>query len=155
MPQEAGDGRRGIAVHLKRMSERGFREKLAYIREYSGYRIIRTKLALTEIMSSLCFRMRRPIPAFMKSFYLNVYIPEVNARAERNYSPRVYPGIITFFQATAEVERDPRMFWGKLTSEGLDVRMVPAAHKDILVDPIVRELAGKLAAALAEARSGA
>ncbi len=153
VPQEADDGRRGIAVHLKRMSERGFREKLAYIKEYAGYRVIRIKLALAEALSSLCFRMGRPIPAFMKDFYINIYIPEVNARAEKNYSPAIYPGIVTFFQATAEGERDPRMFWGKLTSEGLDVRMVPATHKDILVDPNVKVLAEKLDAALEEART--
>ncbi len=153
VPQESGPARRGILGHVKNISERGFREKIAYIREYSGYRLIKTKLALTELASSICFKMGRTIPSFMKSFYINVYIPEVNARAERSYSPAIYPGIITFFQATAEVERDPRIFWGKLTSEGIDVRVVPATHKDILVDPNVKVLAEKLKAALAEARS--
>ena len=153
MPQESGNGRRGILGHLKNISERGFREKLNYIKEYSGYRLIKTKLLLTKAVSSLCFKLGCSVPSFMKDFYINVYIPEVNARAERNYSPSIYPGLITFFQATAEIDRDPRMFWGKLTSEGLDVRMVPATHKDILVDPNVKVLAEKLDAALLKART--
>jgi thioesterase domain-containing protein/acyl carrier protein len=154
MPQEPGNGRSGILGHLKNISERGFREKLGYIKEYLGYRIVKTKLLLAKAVSSLSFMLGRPIPSFMKDFYINTYLPEVNGRAERNYSPAIYPGLITFFQATAEIDRDPRMFWGKLTSEGLDVRMVPATHKDILVEPNVKVLAEKLDAALEKARRG-
>jgi thioesterase domain-containing protein len=66
----------------------------------------------------------------------------------------VYPGLITFFQATAEIERDPRAFWGKLTSEGIEVIMVPATHKDILVEPNVHVLAEKLRLAVDTAREG-
>jgi hypothetical protein len=153
MPPEPGNARKGILGHMKNISERGFRGRMDYILEHSGYRLIKTKVLLTKVASSLIFKLGRSIPSFMKDFYLNVYIPHMNTRAEREYSPAIYPGLITFFQATAEIERDPRIFWGKLTSEGLDVRMVPATHKDILVDPNVKVLAEKLDAALEKARS--
>ena len=153
VPRESERGRMRILGHLKNISERGFKEKFEYIKEYSGYRLIKTKFWLAKLVSLLIFKLGRPIPSFMRDFYVNVYIPEVNLRAERAYSPAIYPGIITFFQATAEIDRDPRMFWGRLTSEGLDVRMVPATHKDILVDPNVRTLAEKLASALEKVRT--
>ncbi len=70
----------------------------------------------------------------MKEFYVNVFLTTINTRAEKKYRPSIYPGKITFFQATAEVERDPGRFWGNLTSAGIEVHMVPATHMDILVE---------------------
>jgi surfactin family lipopeptide synthetase C len=152
VPRESDKGQKGILFHVKNVTGRGFKEKLAYIREYSGYRVIKTKLALMKVVSSLSFKLGRSVPSFMKDFYINVYLPDVHTRAEREYSPPIYPGRITFFQATAEIDRDPRTFWGTLTSGGLDVRMVPATHKDILVEPNVKVLAETLNAALEKAR---
>jgi surfactin family lipopeptide synthetase C len=145
----------GVMLHLRNLSTRGFKEKLSYIRVYSGYRLIKTMIWLTKITSSLCFRLGRPVPGFLRDFYINVYIPRMHERAERKYAPRVYPGPITFFQATAEVERDPRIFWGRLTSEGIEIIMVPATHKDILVEPNVEVLAEKMKQALEKAREEA
>ena len=87
-------------------------------------------------------------------FYRDHYIPEIHIRAEKRYEPAIYGGIITFFQATAEVDRDPKLFWGKLTSKDIDVEMVPASHRDILVEPNVSVLAEKLRRALEKARLG-
>jgi thioesterase domain-containing protein len=112
-------------------------------------------MALTRIVSRLCFAIGRGVPRFMMDFYINVYIPQMHGKLERQYAPDVYPGLITFFQATAEIERDPRLFWGRLTSEGVEVIMVPASHKDILVEPNVHVLAEKLRAALDASREGA
>ncbi|MDD4856817.1 MAG: thioesterase domain-containing protein, partial [Candidatus Krumholzibacteria bacterium] len=144
MPQEPLSRARGIVFHLKNLSARGFRDKLSYIWEYSGYRLIKTGIQLTKIVSGLCFRFGRPVPGLIRNFYINVYIPQMHEMAEKKYTPPVYPGLITFFQATAEVERDPRVFWGKLTSEGIEVIMVPATHKDILIEPNVQVLAERM-----------
>jgi surfactin family lipopeptide synthetase C len=154
MPQKLVEEQQNrILGHLKNISERGFKGKFEYLKEHAGYRLIKTKFLLTKVMSSLMFKVGRPLPAFMRGYYINVYIPEVNVRAEKKYLPAIYPGIITFFRASAEIERDPRQFWGKLTSQGLEIRMVPATHVDILVDPNVRTLAEKLGEALEEARA--
>jgi amino acid adenylation domain-containing protein len=154
VPQEPLARGRGIMLHLRNLSERGFREKLSYIIEYSGYRLIKTEMWLTRIVSRLCFALGWALPRFMMGFYINVYIPEMHGKVERRYVPAVYPGLITFFQATAEIERDPRIFWGKLTSEGIEVIMIPASHKDILVEPNVHVLAEKLRLALDKSREG-
>ncbi len=154
MPQEPAARGRGFMLHVRNLSERGFREKLRYLVVNAGYRLVKTEMALTRVVSRVCFAFGRAIPRFMMNFYINVYIPEMHGAVERRYAPRVYPGLITFFQATAEIERDPRAFWGKLTSEGIEVIMVPATHKDILVEPNVHVLAEKLRAALDESREG-
>jgi amino acid adenylation domain-containing protein len=152
VPRELVESERGIKHHLRKLSERGFREKLGYVVENAGYRLVKTKIWLVGIVSRMCFAFGRAVPRFMMNFYVNVYMPQLNGKAEQRYVPAIYPGIITFFQATAEIERDPRTFWGKLTSEGLEVVMVPASHKDILVEPNVKTLAEKLEAALEKAR---
>jgi aspartate racemase len=144
--------RQGIMLHARNLMKGSFRERLAYFWRHVGYRTIKTKIALTKTVSDFCFLIGCPIPSFMKDFYVNVFISEINTRAEKKYRPSIYPGKITFFQATAEVERDPSTFWGKLTSAGVEVHMVPAAHIDILVDPNVKVLAEKLDAALEKAR---
>jgi surfactin family lipopeptide synthetase C len=154
VPQELGERAKGIMLHVRNLSERGLREKLDYLIEHSGYRFTKIKVWLTGIVSRFCFACGRAVPRFMMDFYVNVYIPRMHIRMERRYSPAVYPGLITFFQATAEIERDPRLFWGKLTSEGIEVIMVPASHKDILVEPNVHVLAEKLRLAIDESREG-
>jgi amino acid adenylation domain-containing protein len=153
-PQEPPALGRGIMLHLRSLSGLSFREKRDYLVEHWGYRLIKTKIWLTRIVSRLCFALGRAVPRFMMDFYINVYIPEMNGRVERRYVPAVYPGLITFFQATAEIERDPRTFWGRLTSEGIEVIMVPASHRDILVEPNVHVLAEKLRLALEKSREG-
>lgn len=152
MPQKPlGAGAR-MTKHMKSLLKGGFREKFSYLWKHIGYRTIKTKLWLTGIISSIAFSLGRPVPSFMREFYIDKYIPWLNGRAELRYKPRKYPGVITFFQAAAEHERDPRNFWGKLTSEGIEIEMVPATHRDILVEPNVGVLAGKLQDALAKAR---
>ena len=153
MPQEAGEEQEGSRTHLKNLSERGFREKLDYIEEYAGYRLIKTKLSLTKIVSRCASRSGARFPAFMMDFYINVYIPEVNVKAEKDYAPAIYPGIITFFQATAEIERDPRQFWGKLTSEGIEVTWFPPLTRISSSNRMFETLAEKLADSAREGRA--
>ncbi len=154
-PPEAAAKRPGVAGHMKKLATGGFNERVKYLSEHAGNRMMKTKLRLARVASDISFRMGRPVPLFMKDFYINYLIPHANMKAERRYAPPVYPGLITFFQATAEIERDPRLFWGRLTSEGVEVHMVPATHKDILVEPNVHVLAEKMEKVLEKARSEA
>jgi len=153
-PQAELAFRAGIAHHARNLMKGSLRERADYFWRHVGYRMIKNQIWLARVVSEMCFRAGRPIPSFMKDFYVNTYIPEMHGRAERKYKPSVYPGAITFFQATAEMERNPSNFWGQLTSGGLEVHMVPASHVDILVPPNVQVLAEKLGAALERARSG-
>jgi hypothetical protein len=123
---------------------KSIQHQIEYLKEYSANRMRKIRFRMMSALIRTFFKMGRPIPAFMMDYYINTYIPHMNQRAELQYRAPVYGGLITFFQATAEIERDPRTFWGKLTSEGIEVVMVPASHKDILVEPNVQVLAEKL-----------
>lgn len=138
--------------HVRALLRIGLREKIAYIRQHIIWRFQKDGIWITERLSPLWFRLGGRIPRRLMHFYLDVYIPEINGRAEKRYLPRIYPGLITFFQATAERDRDPREFWGKLTSEGIEMIMVPASHRDILVEPNVQVLAEKMREVIARAR---
>lgn len=155
MPQKPPPGGKRVAGHLRNLAGLNLPDQIGYLRKYSGNRLRKIRLGLARLVSRLCFRLGRPVPAFMMNYYINTYFPHINLQAEMRYSPPVYGGPITFYQATAEIERDPRTFWGKLTSEGIDVVMVPASHKDILVEPHVEVLAGKLRRSLGAIREEA
>lgn len=142
-----------LGQHVQNLKSGGIGDKLAYLVEHAVIRWGKTKIRLVGLASEIALRMGHPVPERLRETYIDQLIPRINGQAELRYRPAIYPGIITFFQATAEVERDPRQFWGKLTSGGIDVEMVPASHRDILVEPNVGVLAEKLGQALERSRA--
>lgn len=63
------------------------------------------------------------------------------------FVPRTYDGHITVFRVRAQPLnriRDPQLGWGKLTSAGVDVHLVPGEHGKVLREPSVRGLAAEL-----------
>jgi thioesterase domain-containing protein len=82
--------------------------------------------------------------------------------AARNYAPRIYPGRVTLFQPGAEPDADSRgrtatpashKGWDKLSSEPVDVYIVPGTHHTMVLEPHVRVLAERLGACIREAVS--
>jgi thioesterase domain-containing protein len=77
------------------------------------------------------------------------------AEAERNYSPRLYPGKIVLFRASEKALRgldDPQGGWGQYAM-GLEIREIDADHGNILNEPQVQRLAAAIRAALKEAQT--
>ena len=67
------------------------------------------------------------------------------------YRPGPYPGRITLFKAKEEGEAygpDPKMGWGELAQDGVEVFEVPGDHMSILDQPRVAELADRLRSCL-------
>ncbi len=65
------------------------------------------------------------------------------------YAPEIYPGRIVLFRAQDQAisitaESDPRLGWGDLAIEGLEVHDIPGDHLGILKEPNVRVLAQAL-----------
>ena len=141
-----------MGKHVSSLMKGGIREKASYFAKHARMRAAKTKLRLAGMAAALSLRLGRPVPGFIRDLYLNHYLPRIHGEAERKYRPAIYPGVITFFQATAEMDRDPRSFWGKRTSGGVEIEIIPASHRDILVEPNVRVLAEKLNRALEKAR---
>src|SRR5262249_3573048 len=65
----------------------------------------------------------------------------------RSYIPRVYPGSMVLFRAMEQSpgsHPDPFLGWGDLVEGGVETHDVPGLHGEIIAEPHVRILAGKL-----------
>jgi thioesterase domain-containing protein len=72
---------------------------------------------------------------------------KANQQALRTYVPQVYPGRIILFLSSEAPERafyDRRLGWSDMTTEGLEVHVVPGSHETLFGEPHVRVLAQKL-----------
>jgi amino acid adenylation domain-containing protein len=79
-------------------------------------------------------------------------------RATQNYGLHLYPGRITFFKAKetpvgTSSDPDPTMGWSEWASGGVEVHVVPGNHANLMYEPHVEVLAGKLTACLNQAQS--
>ncbi len=86
---------------------------------------------------------------------------KANVQAMSNYTPQLYPGRITLFQATewfAAAQHphgqmpDSAIGWRRLSSEALEVYPLPGDHYTILAEPHIRVLADQLKVCLNEAQ---
>jgi aspartate racemase len=79
-----------------------------------------------------------------RNFALTEYIHERrdHEKVNQNYSIRPYPGHISFFRASDDI--DPKSEWQRLAQLGLSIYNVPGDHLEILQEPHVRVLAEKL-----------
>lgn len=74
--------------------------------------------------------------------------------ARESYRPKPYPGKLTLFRVRGMRlfgPYDAKLGWEKLVTGGVEVRMVPGAHYNILARPYVNVLAAELKASLAQA----
>ena len=79
-----------------------------------------------------------------RNFALTEYIHERrdHEKVNQNYSIRPYPGQISFFRASDDI--DSKSEWQRLAQLGLSIYDVPGDHLEILQEPHVRVLAEKL-----------
>ena len=76
--------------------------------------------------------------------------------AERNYSPRAYPGKIVLFRASEKALRgldDPQGGWSQFATAGLEIHEVDADHGNILNEPQVQHLSAAIRAAMKQAQA--
>lgn len=78
------------------------------------------------------------------------HVVAANLRAERTYTPRMYPGAVVLFRGSEPVVRhtDTRLTWDEVAGDGLEVHGVPGDHNSLREEPHVRVLAAKLTACL-------
>ncbi len=82
-------------------------------------------------------------------------VREAHLQAIQTYQPRVYRGQVTLFRVRAlSLFRayDPEMGWGKLAAGGVDIKMVPGAHYNLLQKPYVVAVAAALKSILVQAQ---
>jgi thioesterase domain-containing protein len=76
---------------------------------------------------------------------------EINMELFRRYNPRPYQGRLTLIRARSFslFRPGPRdVGWGDLPAGGIDLRIIPGRHGNIVEEPLVRYLASQLAQAL-------
>jgi thioesterase domain-containing protein len=81
---------------------------------------------------------------------------ESHLQAAWNYRPQVYRGRVTLFRTrTLSLSRshDPEMGWGELATGGVEIKMIPGAHYNLLEKPHVEALAAQLKSSLAQAHT--
>jgi len=74
----------------------------------------------------------------------------------KEYVPRPYAGRVTLFRARAQDLFTPAtvadLGWGSVATGGIDIRTIPANHRNLFDPPHVQVFAQRLQACLAEAR---
>ena len=77
-------------------------------------------------------------------------------RATRNYVLHRYPGRVTLFKASQELEKasaDATLGWSEWAAGGVEVHVVPGNHANMVYKPNVEVLAQKLRACLSQMQS--
>ncbi|MEM7591063.1 MAG: alpha/beta fold hydrolase [Cyanobacteria bacterium P01_A01_bin.83] len=72
-------------------------------------------------------------------------VQKANIEANRNYTPCVYSGKVTLFQASERPPGfyfDPQLGWGDLAAGGMEVYEIPGNHTSIMKSPILAEKLG-------------
>ena len=141
--------REGIYYHLRNLSRLRWMRKLEYVAVRLRYRWSRVKSNITHAICGFHFALGRPLPPALR----DLYILEVNGRASKKYVGRVFQGQLTYFQATGNQSLDPRLFWEDLATGGLEIHQIPGRYIDVMSEPNVGALAGKLQACINKAIS--
>jgi amino acid adenylation domain-containing protein len=78
-------------------------------------------------------------------------------RASRNYKLHRYPGRITLFKASEDLSgttSDPTLGWSDWADGGVDVRLVPGNHANMVYTPNVEILAKELTVCIEQTQAG-
>jgi amino acid adenylation domain-containing protein len=106
-----------------------------------------------EVIVRLALATRRPLPERLRE---NHFL-RLNAKAERAYEPRTYPGRIWIFYGQGLYE-DPNLGWGGLAEGGLETYAIPGEHsnnRQMMNEPYVHFVGDRLRTILAGGLSSA
>jgi amino acid adenylation domain-containing protein len=82
-------------------------------------------------------------------------VMETQLKASFIYEPKPIKTKITLFRGRRLSLRrsfDPKMGWGDLTREGVDIKMIDGSHLEVIVEPQVHSLARQLSKSIAAAK---
>lgn len=123
---------------------------LGHIEEFNH----RLDLRIQGISCKLYQVIGRPLPDALQDYTYEM----LNEKAAWDYTPQVYPGLVTLFRASdraastsVSTRFDPELGWGKLAAGGLEIHDVSGDHLGILEEPHVRGLGEKLRACIDKA----
>lgn len=115
-------------------------------RKHSPLQQVRQRLKLgvqaRKVQYAVFHRFKSALPTSLRERYFL----ENNYRAERAYTPRVYPGKMVLFELADEFP-DADLGWGKWVAGGVEIHIIPGRlkqHRDLMDKPYVSLVAQKL-----------
>jgi amino acid adenylation domain-containing protein len=131
---------KGMLAELRQLDSEG---QLRYVMKY----FMQSDAAAAHVEPHYAFQ-------FLQR-HLRVFRTRVNVSG--NYAPQVYPGRVTLLRSSEEppemVGLDPRKGWGELSTEPVEIHVVPGNHATMGLEPHVRVLAERLRSCIDEALS--
>ncbi len=128
--------------HVDQIRELDFRKKLGYFANIAiklDARFKRQfKYGYKKVVRKVYKQLEKPIPQDY------IQIEDQIHKAARKYSPKEFPGKVTFFRADFQPEGvfpDPLLGWGGMFRDGMEIHDVPGDHITIMKDPNVSILA--------------
>jgi thioesterase domain-containing protein len=142
-------GLRRTRAHVANLHKLSVSEGFAYVIKKARFAPRKMKSQVWRRLYQSYQNLDRPLPRMLKD------IKEFNSLAVRDYAPKVYDGKVTLFWASADLRTSIDLVegWRALAGGGIEVHEIPGSHLDIVKEPHVGELATKLSACLARARS--
>ncbi|MCL4201942.1 MAG: amino acid adenylation domain-containing protein [Pirellulaceae bacterium] len=146
----------GQTVNLLAMFDTGLpggRDAQRGIRHSASQLTRRTAWAVNRLFYGSLYRLYgrlgRPVPMFVRKLALR----DASYRATAAYSPKPYPGPITYFRAVGEDSNGRLEGWPELSLGGLDIQEVHGRHQEMFRGIAALELARLLRAALERAQT--
>ena len=146
LPTRLKDFAQKTGNHIESLMLLERREKVAYLRK-----------AARRVSRSVKNRIKKRIEMTARRIYLalgrsTARARPVNAQPMRDYIPQPCRGRLTLFRARWQPggASDPKLGWGGLASEGVEVHEVPGYYDSILSEPRVRVLTEQLKVCLDE-----
>ncbi len=152
----------GILVGLAR--DLGFQRGVELPLSVDDIRVLQKHEQLDRVIKAL--QKFGLLPADADARWLQRHLQGYRSRLRfvRNYRPEIYPGQLTFFRAadldevmTEDLDRlkldynSPVFAWDKLSSEPIQLYVVPGNHSEIMFEPHVQTLAERVSACIAKA----
>ena len=135
--------------HTRNLGQLRFKRKLEYLWNKLRYVPAKTKGQVWGGVFKLYREGGRPLPRLLRN------IEQINFAAARNYVPKVYPGKVTLFLASADLTAayDLKEGWEALAGDGLEVHEIEGDHINIIKEPFVGQLAAELTSCLDKAQT--
>jgi amino acid adenylation domain-containing protein len=146
-----------IRKHWSKFSTLPLREKPAYLWRKVRGQLIWRRNRLRRRALKITFRVTRSLRQLVYKYYLdrrlplpdllrNNYFLIINAKAERKYRPRSYPGSMVVFRDQGPYP-DPHLGWGRFVEGEItsyEIRVSVRDHRALMQEPAVREVADKI-----------
>ncbi len=142
--------RQKIGFHFDNLGQLSARESFGYLSE----KLRMAEEAGMKKVAACIDKIRNTIKGAEGEYSSETFIQKINHQAAWDYVPGPFDGKVTLFkpQKNYDFFPDPKMGWGKVVLEELEVLEIPVNPHAMLLEPYARTLAAALAKRIAPVR---